>query len=424
MQKRKATRMKPWKDLTHYAGFDWAKDHHCVLIVNVEGCIVADFEFEHSVEGWKSFAEKTSAWPNLAVAIETSQGAAVDQLVQREYAVYPVHPVAAQSYRERKAPSGTKTDHLDAWGLADALRVDGHGWRALQPMDPTTQQLRLLCRDEVSLIEQRTALVNQLQQALLEYYPAALEAFDDWTRPATWEFLLAFPTPQALVTAGKRRWEKFLHTHRLWRSDTAEERLKLFAQADQFKASDPIVRAKSQLTLSLSRLLCTLERQLALYRSQIEALFRDHPDHELFGSLPGAKKVLAPRLLAAIGGDPDRYGSQEVLQAIAGTAPVSYESGRLKKVHIRWACDKFIRHTIHLWADCFRRASAWGQAYYQQKRKEGMTHSCALRCLGQRLLKIVFRMIKDKKPYDAELHARNQQKHGSWVLKLANKPAA
>jgi transposase len=416
--------MKPWKDLTHYAGFDWAKDHHCVLIVNVEGRIVADFEFEHSVEGWKSFAEKTSAWPNLAVAIETSQGAAVDQLVQREYAVYPVHPVAAQSYRERKAPSGTKTDHLDAWGLADALRVDGHGWRALQPMDPTTQQLRLLCRDEVSLIEQRTALVNQLQQALLEYYPAALEAFDDWTRPATWEFVLAFPTPQTLVTAGKRRWEKFLHTHRLWRSDTAEKRLKLFAQADQFKASDPIVRAKSQLALSRSRLLCTLEKQLALYRSQIEALFRDHPDHELFGSLPGAKKVLAPRLLAAIGGDPDRYGSQEVLQAIAGTAPVSYESGRLKKVHIRWACDKFIRHTIHLWADCFRRTSVWGQAYYQQKRKEGMTHSCALRCLGQRLLKIVFRMITDKKPYDAELHARNQQKHGSWVLKLANKPAA
>jgi len=27
-------------------------------------------------------------------------------------------------------------------------------------------------------------------------------------------------------------------------------------------------------------------------------------------------------------------------------------------------------------------------------------------------------MLTDKKPYDANLHARNQQKHGSWVLKL------
>ncbi len=87
--------MKPWTDITHYAGFDWAKDHHSVLIVGAQGRIVADFEFKHSLEGWQSFAEKTSAFPNLAVAIETSQGAAVDQLLQHSFTVYPVHPVAA-----------------------------------------------------------------------------------------------------------------------------------------------------------------------------------------------------------------------------------------------------------------------------------------------------------------------------------------
>ena len=418
MHHRKISRMKNWKDLTHYAGFDWAKDHHVVVVVDAEGHIVADFEFAHSLEGWRSFVEKTSAWPNLGVAIETNQGAAVDQLLQREHTVFPVHPIAAQRYRERKVPTGTKTDHLDGWGLADALRMDGHGWKALQPMDPLTQQLRLLCRDEVCLIEQRTALVNQLQQALLEYYPTALQAFEDWTDAFTWEFVLAFPTPRALATAGKRRWEKFLHTHRLWRPETAQKRLELFAQADQFQASEPVVRAKSQLAVSLCKLLCTLGQQLKLYRQQIEALFRDHPDHDLFGSLPGARKMLAPRLLGAVGNDPDRYGSQEVLQAIAGTAPISYQSGKLNKVRIRWACDKFLRHTVHLWADCFRKASAWGQAYYQKKRDEGMSHACALRCLGQRLLKILFRMLVDKVPYDAELHARNQQKHGSWVLKL------
>ena len=423
MHQLKVNRMKNWKELTHYAGFDWAKDHHAVLIVNTEGQIVADFEFDHSLEGWKSFADKTAAWPNLAVAIETSQGAAVDQLLQGGYTVYPVHPVSAQRYRERKAPSGTKTDHLDAWGLADALRVDGHGWKPLQPLDPMTQQLRLLCRDEVALIEQRTALVNQLQQALAEYYPAALEAFDDWTHAFTWEFVLAFPTPKDLVIAGKRRWEKFLHSHRLWRPETAQKRLEIFARADQFKASAPIVRAKSQLAVSLCKLLCTLAQQLKLYRKQIEALFEEHPDHELFGSLPGARKVLAPRLLGAVGNDPNRYGSHEVLQCIGGTAPVSFQSGKIKKVHVRWACDKFIRHTVYLWADCFRKASAWGRAYYQKKRDEGMSHACALRCLGQRLLKILFRMLESKTPYDAEFHARNQMKHGSWVLKLANKPA-
>jgi hypothetical protein len=39
------------------------------------------------------------------------------------------------------------------------------------------------------------------------------------------------------------------------------------------------------------------------------------------------------------------------------------------------------------------------------------------------LLKIVFRMLSNKQPYDAELHAHNQTKHGSWVLALVNKNA-
>lgn len=413
--------MKEWKDITHYAGFDWARTHHAVVIVDNCGQIVADFEFKHSLEGWQNFQEQTARWPNLAIAIETNQGAAVDQLLQRGCTVYPVNPVASESYRKRKAPSGTKTDHFDGWGLADALRVDGHGWKQLQPMDPLTHQLRLLCQDEVSLIEQRTGFLNQLQQALVEYYPAALEAFDNWTCPSTWDFIIEFPTAQALVGAGKRRWEKFLHTHKLWRSETAAKRLAVFAQADQFKISEAIILAKSRLALSLCKLLRTLQQQLDEYRKQIEALFQSHPDHHLFGSLPGAKKVLAPRLLAAIGTDPQRYGSQQVLQCFAGTAPVSYQSGQINKSKIRWACDKFLRHTIHLWADCFRKASVWGQTYYQQKRQQGMSHACSLRCLGQRLLKIVFKMLTDKQPYDAELHARNQHTHGSWVLTLANK---
>jgi hypothetical protein len=33
-------------------------------------------------------------------------------------------------------------------------------------------------------------------------------------------------------------------------------------------------------------------------------------------------------------------------------------------------------------------------------------------------------MISDKKPYDADLHSRNQQKHGSWILTLTNKTAS
>jgi len=47
--------MKSWQQITHYAGFDWARDHHDVVILDPQGQIVADFQFEHTQEGWKLF---------------------------------------------------------------------------------------------------------------------------------------------------------------------------------------------------------------------------------------------------------------------------------------------------------------------------------------------------------------------------------
>lgn len=423
--KKKGIPMTEFKELKHFAGFDWAKDHHCVVVVDGLGEVVSEFEFKHSAEGWKEFVEKAAKLPELGVAIETSSGPAVDQLLQRGFTVFPVNPAASQSYRQRKAPSGTKTDQHDAWALADALRTDGRQWKTLSPADPLSLHLRLLCKDEVALIEQRTQLVNQLQQALLEYYPAALEAFEDWTLSFTWDFIIEFPTPEKLVRAKAHRWRKFLHTHHLWRPGTVEKRMEIFERASAFQGSPAVAQAKSQLAVSLCKVLRTLEQQLKDYRQQIQELFKNHPDHDLFGSLPGAGAVLAPRLLAAIGTDLKRYGNDlSVLQAFAGTAPISYQSGRIRKARMRWACDKFMRYTVHLWAECFWKYSPWGGVYYRKKRQEGKSHACALRCLAQRLLKILFRMILDKKPYDAQLHARNQQKHGSWVLSLLNSPPA
>jgi transposase len=229
--------------------------------------------FPHNAEGWAQCREQLAAFGALPIAIETSQGAAVQQLLLLGVAVYPVHPKSAERYRDRKAPSGVKDDELDAWSLADALRVDGHGWRQLLPEDPLTEELRLLTRDECALIEQRTALINQLQSALSEYFPTALGAFHDWTQVPAWRFVSSFPTPAALQKAGKRKWEKWLHAHRLWRPQTLETRLAFFDRATEFTGSHAQIAAKSLLAQSCARLLCTLAEQLEEYRRRIEELF-------------------------------------------------------------------------------------------------------------------------------------------------------
>jgi transposase len=407
-----------WSQHTHFAALDWASDHHDVVIVDHSGVIAAEFRFAHCAAGWAEFAEKMKPFADAPLALETSSGPAVDQLLQRGWTLYPVNPKAAERYRERKAPSGTKTDRHDAWSLADALRTDGHAWRVLLAQDEATATLRALCRDEIGLIEQRTALVNQLIAALREYYPAALETFDDWTAPCAWALVKEFPTPVALQSAGKRKWEKFLHAHRLWRSDTAPERLDLFAHANALPASAPVVIAKSLLALTLVKVLQALEGQLDEYRRRITAAFTQHPDHDVFGSLPGVGEKLAPRLLGELGAVREVYPDADALCCQAGVSPVSYQSGKINQARIRWACDVVLRHTVHLWADCSRKKSAWAQAYYARKREEGHDHASALRCLGKRWLKILWRLWTDGQTYDEQRHQASQTQHGSWVSAL------
>jgi transposase len=333
--------------------------------------------------------------------------------------LYPINPKAAERFRDRKSPGGSKSDPLDAWCFADALRTDGHGWRQLRPLDPLTAELRILCRDEIALIEQRTAMVLQLKAALNEYYPTALAAFDDWTHAYAWDFVLAFATPDALVSAGKRKWEKFLHAHKLFRIEISNKRMELFAKANEFKSpSQAVIKAKSLLAVTLAKQLRTLQAQLDEYRNRINDLFNRHPDRDCFGSLPGAGEKIAPRLLSELGNDRARFDSHEALQSFAGTAPITQQSGKRCIAKMRRACNKTLRATVHLWADLSRPQCAWAQAYYQQKRSQGSGHAAALRCLGQRWLKILWKMWQTRTPYDEALHTRNQVRHGSWVIGL------
>ena len=410
--------MQQHQELTHYAGFDWAKDHHDVIIIDGGGQIVADFRIEHTPAGWRLWREKIAAYPKLGVAIETSFGAAVEQLLESAIVLYPVNPMNAKRYRERRCSSGNKTDRHDAWALADALRMDGHAWRSLTAQDPIIAELRILCRDEVALIEERTALINQLEQALHEYYPTALEAFDDWTTTGPWAFVQAFPSAKALLKAGKRKWDKFLHSHRLYRPQTYEARIASFQKAGEWKVSDTIVAAKSLYAVARCKQLHVLQVQLNEYRQRIETLFATHPDAGTFGSLPGAGPKLAPRLLSEIGSDRALYDEPQGLQCMAGTAPVSYQSGKVDKVKLRRGCNKNLRHAMYLFADKSRPQCSWASKYYDALRERGKSHAQALRSLGQRWLKIIWKMWQTRTPYSPELHMKNQLAHGSWVLQL------
>ena len=84
--------MKTWNQFTHFAALDWAKDHHDIVVVDQLGTVVADFRIEHNCSGWKLFAEKLRGFAAVAVAIETSEGPAVEHLLDVRLRRVPDQP--------------------------------------------------------------------------------------------------------------------------------------------------------------------------------------------------------------------------------------------------------------------------------------------------------------------------------------------
>ena len=99
-----------WQQHRAFGAVDWASEKHSVIVVDQAGKVIEDFEIEHSALGWKKFREKLQAYGSIPFAIETNQGATVEQLLEAGMMVYPLNPKSAQAYRQRKAPSGVKDE--------------------------------------------------------------------------------------------------------------------------------------------------------------------------------------------------------------------------------------------------------------------------------------------------------------------------
>ena len=131
----------------------------------------------------------------MVVGIETDRGPWVAALVAAGYTVFPVNPLLASRYRERHGVSGAKSDAGDAHMLADMVRTDSHQLRPAAGDSAEAEGVKVLARTHKTLIWERTRHVQRLRHQLREYFPAALEAFDDLDAPDTLELLGKAPEP-------------------------------------------------------------------------------------------------------------------------------------------------------------------------------------------------------------------------------------
>ena len=185
-----------------FAGDDWAEDHHDVEVMNEAGKVLAKRRLPEGVAGIAQLHELTGRYlgedadgAEVIVGIETDRGPWVTALIAAGYAVFPVNPLQASRYRGRHGVSGAKSDGGDAHMLADMVRTDSHQLRAAAGDSAEAEGLKVLARTHKTLIWERTRAVQRLRHQLREYFPAALEAFEDLDAADTLELLGKAPDP-------------------------------------------------------------------------------------------------------------------------------------------------------------------------------------------------------------------------------------
>jgi transposase len=154
------------------------------------------------------FLGEDAGGAEVVVGIENGRGPWVAALAAAGYLVFAVNPLQAARFRERHGVSGAKSDAGDAHALADMVRTDSHQLRPAAGDSPEAEGIKVLARTHKTMIWERTREVQRLRHLLREYFPAALEAFDDLDAPDTLELLAKAPEParrEADPRAGQRR---------------------------------------------------------------------------------------------------------------------------------------------------------------------------------------------------------------------------
>lgn len=403
-----------------FVGIDWASREHALCLIRRDG--TADHQtLEHTPEAiadWVGRVRRQFPERPILVALEQSKGALVTAL--REFAeleLYPINPKQLARYRESIYPSGGKDDPHDAELLGRFLQKHREELRPDQTRDEESRRLDELSLLRRKLVDDRKVLWQKLQDTLKQYFPQLLA----WCPGKAWEDVLLaairrWPSLAELKRAHPRVLRRFLAEHGVRNEQEQTDWINNIRPAQPLTRDACLIEPRAQYAQSLARQIEELNQSIAQFDKQLEETAANHPDGELFRSLPGAGKVMAPRLMAAFGSDRSQYESAEQIQAKSGIAPITKKSGNSWFVTKRYACPKYLRQTFHEFAEFARRFSDWSRAFYKMKRAAGMRHNAAIRALAYKWIRIIFRVWQTRTPYSEARYIEQLRQRNSPVI--------
>ena len=393
-------------------GLDWADQKHDVFVrfANGDSYRRKIDSRPEAIQEWLLELRSTCAEAKIAIALEQRRGALFYHLCTHLSWIdlYPINPHSLASFRQTFFSSRAKDDPVDSQLLEELLRTHPERLRSYQPEPTAERKLDQYCRHRRSLRDLATKTELKLISTLKQYFPLAVNLFADvgLKSEIALNFLSRWPTLEELHRAKAQTVRSFFYAHNSRSQSLIEKRLQLIAQAhpvtDDLALIEPLVLTSKCLVTQLRQ----FNQAISQFDQKIRELFKSHPDHFLFESLPGAGEQLAPRLFAVFGSNRSRWADATDIQKYSGIAPVVERSGKSLWVHRRLARPIFVCQTFHEFAQQSTHRCSWADQFYRRQRQRGKSHHSAIRALAFKWIRIIYACWKANKPYDESLYTK------------------
>jgi transposase len=399
-----------------WAGIDWSWGLQDFVILDDEGRAVTHLRVPESPEGVEEILAALRALNptshrfsrrQVPVAIEDGSRLLVAELRRRRQPVVIIPPAVTARYRGRHAAAVSKSDRGDAALLADIVRQNPARRRTMPATSDQAAAIAVLARAQATSAENARTIMLRLQSHLGLFFPAAVVAWSGMQhglrRPEARAVLTLAPTPRRAAALSKRQiYDTLAAAGRIRLLDDEATRLQqLFAQQwlRQRPETEQAMGARTRLHLAELSTACD---HAAIFADEADQAFSARPHYRIFRSFPACGPVIAARLFAEIGDDPDRFATHRQLCAYAGTAPITWSSGSSHSVVHRTVCNRTLKATTHQWAFGTLTRSPGCRALYDARRERGDGYAAALRHVGNRLLSGLHHCLRTERLYREE----------------------
>jgi len=388
-------------------GIDWGSASHRVCVLDARRNVLDEFDVEHDGAALAHLADRLLKHTRSAVVgIETRWTAVAETLLERGIKVFVINPKQLDRFRDRHTVAGAKDDRRDAFVIADSLRTDAFAFREVTLGDPRLVELRELSRMQSELKELHKVVCNRLFQQLLRVFPQIFELGSIYTDGWILEVLERAPTPAEAHALTPSKIRSILDKHRIRRLK-ADDVLRILRKTPLTVAPGICDASRAHIRVLLPQIRLVhkqLDETVDAMKELLDDLERapekkEHRDVAIIRSLPGAGTIVAATMLAEAR---EALSSRDYhrLRLIAGTAPVTRQSGKSSHVCMRYACNQRLRLAMFFMAATLARYDARSKALYAAHRARGHSHGLALRVVADRALKMLVAMLRSGTTYD------------------------